>query len=614
MDQIKLFKEFFNLLLNQFEKTNNKLTVYAHNLSEFDGVLLLKHLFKFGKAKPLLHNGKLFSITLKLNLKGHTTKTIIFKDSYLMLPYSLRELCNSFKIKNSKGYFPILLNDINYKGVLPNFEFFKSISISQYLNLKNQYTNKIWNFKKEAIKYCELDCVSLHEILTKFSNLIFNEFKQDPIKSLSLPALAMRIWKTSFMPKDSVYQLTGQPQELITRSYTGGAVDVYIPKNKNNEILYDYDVNSLYPSVMKNNLMPVGKPVPFEGNIRDVEPGAFGFFFCEITTPDYLEHPILQRRIKTANGIRTIAGLGSWSGWIFSEEMDNAIKYGYQFNIIKGYQFDKADIFSKYIDYLYNIRLQYPKGDAMNLTAKLLMNSLYGKFGMKTEYTKIEVLENNQQLLNKYIDKFGTDINDIIHLDDKIILVLKINKFKPSDIKEALPRSDSDNFSHQVDVNVAIASAITAYARIKMSTFKNNPDFTLYNSDTDNIVINKQLPEHLIGKELGQMKLEHIIKKAVFLAPKVYGLIEDNGNEIIKAKGLTKDSIKSIKVTDLELLLKKDSSRLFTQDKSFKNLFNSNISVLNTAYTLKSTSSKRELIYVNGVFDSTKPLNYKNIK
>jgi hypothetical protein len=45
--------------------------------------------------------------------------------------------------------------------------------------------------------------------------------------------------------------------------------------DKDNEILFDYDVNALYPSVMKNNLMPVGKPVPFLGNIRNIEPDAF---------------------------------------------------------------------------------------------------------------------------------------------------------------------------------------------------------------------------------------------------------------------------------------------------------------------------------------------------
>ena len=282
------------------------------------------------------------------------------------------------------------------------------------------------------------------------------------------------------------------------------------------------------------------------------------------------------------------------------------MKYGYTFEIIKGYEFKKADIFSKYINKMYNLRLQYPKGDAMNLTAKLLMNSLYGKFGMNTEMTKVEIIDNDTEKINKYLDKINTSITDVILLENKIVLMYITNKFTPSDIDNVF----HDDVFHALDVNIAIASAITAYARIKMSYFKNNPSYKLFNSDTDNIVINKPLPDHLIGKDLGLMKLEHTISKGVFLAPKLYGIIEENGNEIIKAKGLTKHSLLNIKVSDLELLLNKDATKLFIQEKSYKQLFKSNISVLDTAYTLKVTSNKRQHIYKNGIFDSTKPFNY----
>jgi hypothetical protein len=154
MNQFKLFNEFIHNLLSLFENGNNTLTVYAHNLSEFDGVLILNHLLKYGKTKPLLHNGKLISITLKLNIKGHQNKTIIFKDSLLMLPLSLRQLCDSFKVDNPKGIFPYLLNDILYKGEFPKYELFTSLSLNEYLNLKNQYSNKTWSFKDQAINCC----------------------------------------------------------------------------------------------------------------------------------------------------------------------------------------------------------------------------------------------------------------------------------------------------------------------------------------------------------------------------------------------------------------------------------------------------------------------------
>jgi DNA polymerase type B, organellar and viral len=55
-------------------------------------------------------------------------KTIIFKDSFLLLPLSLRELAKAFKLDNIKGYFPFYFarsqTDIFYQGVFPPFEFF----------------------------------------------------------------------------------------------------------------------------------------------------------------------------------------------------------------------------------------------------------------------------------------------------------------------------------------------------------------------------------------------------------------------------------------------------------------------------------------------------------
>ena len=269
-----------------------------------------------------------------------------------------------------------------------------------------------------------------------------------------------------------VYQLPTHVDRDIRHSFTGGAADVYITKNHNNETLYCYDVNALYPSSMLNNPMPVGKGKAFQGDITKIKPDAFGFFYCNIKSPEYLEHPILQRNIKTVKGLRTIAGLGSWTGWYFSEEIYNAIKYGYKFEILHGYEYDKANIFSGYINEMYNLRLNYPKGDPMNDSAKLLNNSLYGKFGMKNEITKIEILdttnENNINKINKILDKLNTNIQDIINLDNYIVIIH--NKFIPNDNNKDLFLDDSPIY--QMNTNIAIASAITAYARIFMSQFK----------------------------------------------------------------------------------------------------------------------------------------------
>src|ERR1700743_1112794 len=90
------------------------------------------------------------------------------------------------------------------------------------------------------------------------------------------------------------------------------------------------------------------------------------------------------------------------------------------------------------------------------------------------------------------------------------------------------------------NVSIAIASAITAYARIHMTQFKNNPDYNLYYSDTDSIYIDKPLDKSLISdKILGKMKLENILNKAIFLSPKVYILLTEENKVIYKVKGLS---------------------------------------------------------------------------
>ena len=62
---------------------------------------------------------------------------------------------------------------------------------------------------------------------------------------------------------------------------------MFIPTNNNDELIYCYDVNSLYPFVMSSMEMPTGVPVYFEGDIRKYEPRSapFGFFYCKIEAP-----------------------------------------------------------------------------------------------------------------------------------------------------------------------------------------------------------------------------------------------------------------------------------------------------------------------------------------
>jgi len=207
VDQQALFTSFINQLLTFFNKGGNTLTVYAHNFAKFDGIFLFNQLLQFGIVIPKVRDGKIISLKLKLNISGYKNKTIIFNDSMLLLPQALRKLCESFGIESSKGYFPFKLSNIFYTGMLPKFENWTGISLTQYELLLKEYTGVEWNFKEEAIKYCKLDCQVLHQILIKFNELIFSNFKVNIQGSLTLPSLAMRIYRALFMPENTIYQL-----------------------------------------------------------------------------------------------------------------------------------------------------------------------------------------------------------------------------------------------------------------------------------------------------------------------------------------------------------------------------------------------------------------------
>lgn len=204
------------------------------------------------------------------------------------------------------------------------------------------------------------------------------------------------------------------------------------------------------------------------------------------------------------------------------------IKFIAGFNILLSilvlFSFSFSDyVFTECISDLYKLRLEYPKSDPMNYVAKIIMNSLYGRFGMEDNFVSSHIMNSEEYL--PFETKNKENIHDVIDLEDNFIV----------------QTTKSSNDYSIANINVAVASAITAYSRIHMSQFKNNDSYSLFYSDTDSIYVNKELPSKFISNtELGKLKLECICAKGVFIAPKVYGLLNQDGSETIKIKGLSK--------------------------------------------------------------------------
>lgn len=336
------------------------------------------------------------------------------------------------------------------------------------------------------------------------------------------------MWRSYMAPglfntENAIYDLSKNISDQIREAYYGGHVDVYIPYIEGQ--WYSYDVNSLYPSSMLNPL-PSGKPEHIYNPNMDT---FFGFVYCTVNIPKDTPYPSLPIR---KNG-RVIFPTGTFTGLWFSEEVKYALSQGGQLlGAHWGIQFKpNSNIFTNLINYINSIKVKASDPENYDSTrreiAKLLMNSLYGRFGLR------------------YLD-------DVTHIYDKeeagrIHLLFKISRIIPFEngqeliIHSRLPNLDSIRIiepnAEELDLlktetnlylntNVALAAAITGYSRIQINEYKNhihNLGGKVAYSDTDSIVCNVKLDDDLVsGTKLGLMKLEREPIRGYFVAPKLY--------------------------------------------------------------------------------------------
>jgi hypothetical protein len=589
-----------SLLLRKY----NGYKVYLHNFSEFDGIFMLKIManMKNININVIKRNSKIINTKLSYNLGKDRKYIIYFRDSLLILPLSLKKLGSNFNVEIKKTIYPYLFVNnksisLNYIGPVPKFEFFDNITNQDYNNYASDYSNN-WSLKKETLKYCDNDVKSLWQIIKLFQFEIFKKFTVDINNLPTLSSIAFAIYRANYLKENTIPCIGGSLYNDIKESYTGGSVDVYKAYGKD---IYRYDVNSLYPSVMKNYPSPTGKIYRFKGNILEHPKGedSFGFFNVKVSAPDNLNVPILQTRVKTNYSYKTVAPLGSWEGWYFSEEIKYAEKHGYTFEVKSGYLFEKGYIFTEYVNDLYEMKKNSAKNSANYIISKLLLNSLYGRFGMDP-IKEHNVIVKGSESIAKFINNKKYDITDSTNLGDDVELI----SYKDYMGDESEGKHCFDN------ICVAIASSITAYSRISMSKIKMEYINNLYYSDTDSLDLDVKLDNKYISDKLGDFKFENKFKEALYLAPKVYGAIINESEEYVKIKGL---KVK-IPYKDLKTVLSKNSKLLINHEKWYKSISNGNITTKLENYTLMVTENKRKLLYRKDKFFETMPYKLINGK
>ena len=373
-----------------------------HDENETVGTWLDDKHMPRGSYKYMISNmGQWYTLTIRL-LNG---KLITLKDSYKLLPFSLKDIGKSFKTKHQKL-------DMEYTGYR-----YAGCDITED---EMQYIKNDVLVLKEALEFMFNEG---HNKLT-IGSCCLSEFKHMPLSPwCGIPngTEASYDW---FFPNLEDIGLdikrfgSENVDQYIRKSYQGGWC--YVAKGKENIIKENgvtADVNSLYPSVMHSqsgSIYPIGTPTFWSGDgIPDeaLQKGRYYFirFRCRFYLKDgYLPFVhIRNKAIYNSNeNLETSDYIDRKTGQASQYYTDNlGVRHNTEvimtmtqtdfdlflehynvvdLKILDGCYF-MADIglFDPYIDKWKKVKMT-SKG-AMRTLAKLFLNNLYGKMASSTD-------------------------------------------------------------------------------------------------------------------------------------------------------------------------------------------------------------------------------------
>ena len=187
--------------------------------------------------------------------------------------------------------------------------------------------------------------------------------------------------------------------------------------------------------------------------------------------------------------------------------------------------------------------------------AKLMLNSLWGKFGQREELPKTEYVNSRHRLLELITSK-NTEVQDARLVNNEMMMVTYT-------IKEE--HAKSSGF-----VSVPIAAFTTALARLKLYDVLDILKESVLYMDTDSVIyVHKKgcnPIHHILGEYLGNMTDEigngNHIAEFVSGGPKNYAYSTSTGKQVWKIKGITQN-YKTSKAINYDII----KSMITTQEK-----------------------------------------------
>ena len=323
-----------------------------------------------------------------------------------------------------------------------------------------------------CVEYCRRDT----EITWRFTNAMVQRYEDLDIPNVrpTLPSMAMQLFLQFY--RKPLGTLPAYVREFIRKAYYGGRVEIFrmgVIKQK----IYHYDVNSLYPSVMRGYYYPSIEPYIVKEKPNFEKEGVFEGW---VWVPE-CEYPCLPYR---TNGEVIFPTGNLYGSWTYPEIRQLLEDGGTVARCKECLEFDKIEKpFDDYIDFCYQKRLA-STGELDSLIWKLFMNSLYGKFA-----------------------------------SHKGLIIIKNDK---ETILDSEPRH----------ANVIWSAYCTAYARLKLLKYLRSTSDCFY-TDTDSLFTSDILP---VSTKLGELKLEGIYKQAEFKGNKLYTMYGNTVEEMEQGK------------------------------------------------------------------------------
>lgn len=458
--------------------------VFFHNL-KFDSQFIIQWLFlngyrhvnkdekESGTFTTLISDkGLYYSLEIIFQKKGRKVNKITFQDSLKLIPLSVRDIAKSFHLPIQKGSIDYTSHDHLPEG--------SSLSDEEIEYIKGDVqivAYAVDYFHKQGLDKMTIGSCALNEYKNIISKKAFDRYFPEP-----------------------------KFHEDVKQSYRGGFTYLnpkFAGKTIGNGIVLD--VNSLYPSVMYDSLLPYATPIFFVGRYEqdDFYPLYTQMLSCQFKIkPGKI--PTIQIKYSmyfAGNEYLTSSGdeevilcLNSVDLKLFFDHYDV-----YNLEYISGWKFKGTrGLFRDYIDKWSNNKIQAKKdkNHGLYLISKLFLNSLYGKFGT----------DNKARSKIPYLDEDDT-------------------------VKYRIGEEEEKN-----GIYVAMASFITSYARLKTisaaqtitdnyNAGKSKIQFVYADTDSLHCVSDDfSLPEGLDidPTRLGAWDHEANFRKAKFLRQKCY--------------------------------------------------------------------------------------------